>query len=83
MESQQLTLIQIVGRLKMKTVKVMADCFNGNFVVNSFDDYDGCTVIGEQEFCDSLGTMSDDDIFGAELTEAMYKKIDNEYGIRK
>lgn len=61
--------------------KLIADINNGIMLVDSFDGYEGLEIVDEEFFVSQLDTMSDDDFYGAEVSEETYRRLDDEYGI--
>lgn len=61
--------------------KLIADINNGIMLVDSFDGYEGLEIADEEFFVSQLDTMSDDDFYGAEVSEETYRRLDDEYGI--
>ena len=61
--------------------KLIVDINNGIMLVDSFDGYEGLEIVDEEFFVSQLGTMGDDDFYGAEVSEETYKRIKDEYGI--
>jgi hypothetical protein len=64
-----------------KKFLVMADAVNGIFRVSSLDDYDGCKVLEENDFYESLRELQEGCI-GAVISQDMADKIESEYKIR-
>ena len=61
--------------------KLIADINNGIMLVDSFDGYKGLEIVDEELFVSQLDTMSDDDFYGAEVSEEIYRRLKDEYGI--
>ena len=67
--------------MKNEKIKVMADNINGIFIVKSFDDYDGCEVLSQQDFIESLREEKVGELIGTELDRNKFREIKEENGI--
>lgn len=61
--------------------KLIVDINNGIMLVDSFEGYEGLEIVDEEFFVSQLDTMSDDDFYGAEVSEETYRRLKDEYGI--
>lgn len=66
-----------------KNYKLIADTTNGIMMDNSFDGYDEIEIMSEEDFVESLDTLGEEEIIGAEVSEETYLRLDEEYGIKK
>lgn len=60
-------------------LKLQADNISGVYAV---DDFDGCEVLDQESFYESLASNPDGKIIGAEVDSSMASKIESEYGIQ-
>lgn len=61
--------------------KLIVDINNGIMLDDSFEGYEGLEIVDEEFFVSQLDTMSDDDFYGAEVSEETYRRLNDEYGI--
>ena len=61
--------------------KLISDAINGIMLDDSFERYEGLEIVDEEFFVSQLDTMSDDDFYGAEVSEETYRRLKDEYGI--
>jgi len=60
-------------------MKLQADSIIGVVVVSEFDPE--CEVLTSQAFIESLATVKDGQVIGANISSVQYIKIDKEYGV--
>jgi hypothetical protein len=46
------------------------------------DDFDGCEIVSESYFCDSLSTLAPHQVIGAWISEKTRQALADEYGIK-
>lgn len=61
--------------------KLIVDINNGIMLDDSFEGYEGLEIVDEEFFVSQLDTMGDDDFYGAEVSEEIYRRLKDEYGI--
>lgn len=61
--------------------KLISDAINGIMLDDSFEGYEGLKIVDEEFFVSQLDTMGDDDFYGAEVSEEIYRRLKDEYGI--
>ena len=59
----------------------MADIVDGVYLVNSLDDFNGCTELSGKDFIASLDDLCADEVIGAFLTYKELAQVDKVYGV--